>query len=200
MQLVLAVPFVDGTSFAAPAFKLRHIEPLWPCTAGVTVDQRSWRLEELNATLDQAIVLALYQDPGQLADTGEHNVRYEWDAVGSPVCRLNPVLMGEHADGQTVRTHGLQFVVQAVMRVRGADEQLAAAWHQNVRLLAQTIPQLFPRLGRLNIARHLNVIVLALVGPGGSDVRQDALGEHRGVPEVSSTLNPPLFNRALVWR
>jgi hypothetical protein len=67
------------------------------------------------------------------------------------------------------------------MRVRRTDIEFAAAGDQDVSLFAQAIAQFFARLRRLDITGYLYVIVLAFVGTGGGNVRQDAFGIHTAV-------------------
>lgn len=67
------------------------------------------------------------------------------------------------------------------MRVRRTNVELAATGDQDVRLLTQAIAQLFTRLRRLDIAGYFYVIVLAFVGTGGGNVRQNAFGVHAAV-------------------
>lgn len=67
------------------------------------------------------------------------------------------------------------------MRVRRTDLEFAATRDKNVSLLAQSITQFRARLGRLNIAWYLYVIVLAFIVSGQGNVRQDTFGVHAAV-------------------
>ena len=94
------------------------------------------------------------------------------------------MLLVEHLDGQAVGSHALHFVVQAVVRVRRADEQLPGSGHHTVRLLAQARAHLLAGLRVLDVARNLDVIVLRLVASARCDVAGDARGLHARVSLV----------------
>ena len=67
------------------------------------------------------------------------------------------------------------------MRMRRTNVEFAATGDQDVRLFTQAIAQLFTRYWRLDIAGYFYIIVLAFVGTGGCNVRQNAFGIHAAV-------------------
>jgi len=67
------------------------------------------------------------------------------------------------------------------MRMGRTYIEFAAPRDKDVSLLAKAIAQFFARLRRLDITGYLYIIVLALVGTGGGNVRQDPFGIHTAV-------------------
>ncbi len=195
VQLVLRIPLVDRAALLPTLHQLGAVEPFRPGASGVEVQRARGRLAaQLDAIRAHHVVGTLRQQACLRADADKNELRAERQAQPLAARVFNPVFELEQRHKLGVGACVDLLLVQRVVRVRRADVQGARARHGDMRLLAQPIPQLFASLGRRDVARHLDVVVLNLVGARTCHVRQDALRVHAGVARVGRARHPPLLD------